>query len=349
MTQLTPIKGFVNTPVTKNICLIATVLAVLISIFQIKHYFQLSIDPYILEYNQYWRVISYQVSVSNESDYMLTILLWFHFKTLERFYGSNKYLSLILVLALYNLVITFMVMSLGQLLINFIDYTILAVLKIKSYSYFKTILNTITPGPLGILSSLYICFGKVIPISYQFKILLSNPMRQSEQLPEQLPESHSNSKELILTDHFQIHIIYTLLLFNHGFKSIIPCLIGILIGKLYTQDLLPGAKHWLLPPIIFKFFVSPISSSKKLITSIGRRVSSYGVGFNYGTRRGYQTVNQMVEEEPDQDQEGMDDNNDNDREEIIDDIRNNPDNEIRAETPVRPLASQFFDTFRRQS
>lgn len=383
MTQLTPIKGFINTPVTKTICVFVTILAVMISIFQIKYLFQISIDPYILEYHQYWRLITYQISVSSESDYLLSILLWFHFKTLERFYGSNKYLSLIIILAIYNIILTFLTMSLGQLLINFIDYLILTLFHLKPFNYFTTFLNSITPGPLGVLSSLYICFGKVIPNSYQFKILLSNPFQQnsepqsqsenqspspsnpqnlassqaqtsSESLPSPVSYStqmsHSNSKELILTDHFQIHIIYTLLLLNHGIKSIVPCLIGIFIGKLFCLDLLPGAKHWLLPTFVFRFFISPVTSTKRLMSSIGRRFSTYGYGFGIGSgfrsRGAYQSVNQIVDDDYDQEHDAADDQND--REEIIDDMRNNSDNEIRAETPVRPLASQFLDTFRRQ-
>lgn len=309
----------------------------------------------------------------NESDYLLTIFLWFHFKPLERFYGSNKYLSLVFVLAAYNMVMTFLVMSLGQLLINFLNYVIMTVLKFGSFNYFTTILNTVAPGPLGIVSSLYICYGKVIPISYQFKILLSNPSTTEAATttttsssptspssdgndPSYDPSStsHAPSRELILTDHFQIHIIYTLLLFNNGFKSFLPCLIGIFIGKLYCADLLPGSKHWLLPSSLFKFFISPVNSTKRFVRFIHRTIRNIigfnsGFGVGSGSRR-YQPINQTIVED-DQDGEnpenGDGDGDGDDREEIVDDIRNTNDNEIRAETPVRPLASQFLDTFRR--
>lgn len=319
MPQITPIKGFVNTPVTKKVVIFSTIAAILVSVFQIKYLFTLSIDPLILEYNQFWRIVTFQLSVINESDYLLTMLLWFQFKNLERFYGSQKYLSLILILSIYNAVVTFLVMSLGQLLINFIDYFILTIFKLNGYAYFTTILNSVIPGPIGLLSSLYICFGTYIPISYQFKILLSNPIKNNQ-------EDHSKSKELLLTDHFHIHIVYTLLLFNNGFKSFVPSIIGLFIGKLYTSELLPGSKSWLLPTTLFKIFINPFKILNNIINLIRRRFS------------GYQSINQIIEDD-DQNEET------NEREEIVDDMRNN-ESEIRAETPVRPLASQFLDTFR---
>lgn len=330
MAQLTPIRGFVNMPVTKNICIFTTVSALLISILQIKYILKLSIDPFILEYNQYWRIITFQLSVINESDYLLCIILWFHFKNLERFYGSNKYLSLIIIFALYNCVLLFMTMSLGQLLINFIDYLLIKFLKLGIYKYFTTFLNTVAPGPLGILSSLYVCYGSVIPSSYQFKIVLTDPSN-SDGTPteESQPQSQgllSKPKELVLTDNFQIHILFTVLLFNNGFASLLPMLIGLVIGKLFTKELLPGSKTWLLPSSVFKIFINPFKYTMNLSSSLRRRFT------------GYQPVTTEMNEGQEDDRE--------EREEIVDDIRNNNDNVIRAETPVRPLASQFLDTFR---
>lgn len=124
MAQLTPIRGFSNTPISKAICIVSTLVALGLSIFQMKHYVRLSIDPYILEYEQYWRVLTYEMAVINESDYMLCVLLWFQYKNLERFYGSRKYVSLIVVFALYNSIVCFLVMGLGQLGVNYAVYLV---------------------------------------------------------------------------------------------------------------------------------------------------------------------------------------------------------------------------------
>ena len=327
MAQLTPIRGFSNTPVSKAICIISTLVALGLSIFQMKHYVRLSIDPYILEYAQYWRVLTYEMSVVNESDYMLCVLLWFQYKNLERFYGSRKYVSLIGVFALYNSIVCFLAMGLGQLGVNYAAYLVSLIGSSENggIDYHTTVFNQVALGPLGILSSLYICYGANIPTSYKFKILLSKPTLRDD------GEVHpsNSSKELVLTNHFQIHIIYTLLLLNNGFGSIIPCLVGIIIGKLYSNELLPGSRSWLIPACVFEAFMHPRKFGSNLLSS------SRGI-----PNGGYQTinndntnVNELIADE--------------DAEEVLDEGRsNNRAHEIRAETPVRPLGSQFLDTFR---
>lgn len=321
MAQLTPIRGFSNTPVSRAICVVVTVLAVALSVMQVKHYVRLGIDPYVTEYSQYWRIATYQTSVVNESDYMLSVLLWFQYKNLERFYGSRKYASLVTVFGMYNALVCFVVMCLGQIGTNFAVYVVAAATGGDgAWAYRATIFNLVTPGPLGILSSLYICYGTYIPTSYKFKILLSKPSApENEAHP-----ANNSSRELILTNHFMIHILYTLLLLNNGVASIIPCLVGLVIGKLHAHELLPGAQKWLLPWVVFKL----VSSPRKFF---GNALASMRNSLNGG----YQSVDTT---EPVADE---------DAEEVLDEGRSNANaNEIRAETPVRPLGSQFLDTFR---
>ncbi|KAK6461719.1 hypothetical protein DFJ63DRAFT_319967 [Scheffersomyces coipomensis] len=350
MTQLTPIRGFTNTPVTKVICIITTILALSISVLQLKPYLRLSIDPYIIEYFQYWRILNYQISVVNESDYLLVILLWFHFKNLERFYGSRKYFSIIILFTLYNAAFCFIFMSFAQLGLYYILYILKSVIfniPPNDNQYQSLIFNEIIPGPLGILSSLYVCYGTFIPVSYHFKILLSKPFSStSSDSTSTSPtptssESQSidrtpSSKELTLTNHFPIHIIYTLLLLNNGAKSIIPCLVGLLVGKLHIYELLPGSKNWLLSSIIFRFLINPSKSINNGIDLVTRR---FGGGYiSLGSNDNLASNQNSVTTNPDQIEEA---------EEILDDNENrNEEHEIRAETPVRPLGSQFLDTFR---
>lgn len=326
MAQLTPIRGFVNTPASRSICIVTTVAAVMISILQWKNYFRLILDPYLVDYNQYWRIAIYQLVLINESDYMLLLLLWFHYKTLERFYGTSRYISLIIIFALYNSLICIISMCLLQTVsytLVFLAKTIL--FKQNEEPFYKiTIFNEIIPGPLGIISSLYIAYGNVIPVTYYAKILISNPFKTAAS--ENDSDIESSNKVLTLSSHFQIHIIYTLLLLNNGFKSIIPCLIGILIGKLYVHELLPGSKTWILHPTL----VSLIASPRRCLQSIDQRIRSRLSG-------GYSPVETSANN-------GSGSFMADDAEEV--DNEHNEDNRIRAETPVRPLGSQFLDTFR---
>lgn len=354
MALLTPIKGFTNTPVTKSICLITTIGALALLILSLKPYVVLAIDPFIVQYAQYWRVITFQLSVVNESDFLLSMVLWFQFKTLERFFGPKKYLSIIVLFALYNSVLTFLVLSLGQLAIvgTWATLNVIFMRLGVQITYFKTIFNSTTPGPLGMLSLLYVCHAQYIPITYLFKLLLRKPKSLDE---SSTGSSSTNSEassagasggatwwsslllDVTLTNHFQTQIIYTILLLNHGVSSIIPCLIGILIGKLYTLDLLIGSKNWVLPSIIFELFVNPHKAQKSFTSSITRRI------------RGYQPVSELGALLPQSAvaEHSLNEEVEDDREMAIEDLRNQEENDAaRSATPVRPLGRRFLDTFR---
>ncbi|RCK57302.1 hypothetical protein Cantr_06490 [Candida viswanathii] len=344
MAQLTPIRGFTNTPTTKTICVLSTIIPLTLSILSLKYVVKFAIDPYIIEYNQFWRILVYQLSVINESDYLITVLLWFQYKVLERYYGSRKYLSVITLFYLYNAIACLFIMSLGQLVIYygiFIVKVFMLGFSPEDIHYELTFLNEITPGPLGIISSLYICYGRNIPVSYYFTILLKKPKDDEETLQE---ATSSPSKELNLTNMFPVHILYTLLLLNNGLQSIIPCLVGLLIGKLYVYELLPGGSSWLIPNFVFQLFINPGRRIKTWVYLIRRRFSRYqrlsddleaSVPVSAAGRQPGESVideTQLNEEADDND-------------EILDEARQQ-ESQIRAETPVRPLGSQFLDTFR---
>lgn len=335
MPQITPIRGFTNTPVTRTICILSTVVTLAVLIFSLKPYVKLAVDPFIVEYNQYWRVATFQLSPVNESDYMLLTILWFHFKTLERLFGARKYLLLIVLFALYNAVVTFLVLCLGQLfIVGFIALFKMIVLRQQfQVEYTDTVFNAVASGPFGLISLLYMCHGAYIPVSYHFKILLRKPKESEAGDTEQSESPESLGKSITLTNHFQIHVLYTILLLNHGFSTLVPCLIGLFIGHLYTQDLLAGSKNWVLPLLVFRGFVSPRKLHRSVTRSLRRRIHEY------------QPIEDSVEPTPVPEQSERPD--EEDAEVALDDIRSNEENqEGRSATPVRPLGRQFLDTFR---
>lgn len=251
MPQVTPIRGFTNTPVTKSICVVSTVLALLLLVLLWKQYAALAVDPYILRYSQYWRVATFQLGLVNELDYLLCVLLWFHFKVLERFFGSRKYLLLVAVLALYNAAVTFVVLAALQLLVCVLRAALAAAAtgSALSVAYTPTVFNLVAPGPFGLVSLLYVCYGAYVPVTYHFRILLRKPADDA---------APADTVLLPLTNHFHIHILYTLFMLNNGWRSVLPCLVGLALGRLYTRDLLAGTKNSALPLAVYAFFVSPL-------------------------------------------------------------------------------------------
>lgn len=295
----------------------------------------LSIDPFIVEFSQYWRVITFQLLVVNESDYMLITILWFNFKTLERFFGSRKYLSVIVLFAIYNAVITFLVLALGQLLLVGVAAIFRLVVLRQQFTvlYTDTIFNTVALGPFGLISLLYMCHGAYIPVSYHFKILMKKPKADESEDSE----PHNTGSTLTLTNHFQIHVLFTILMLNNGFASLIPCLVGLLVGRLYTQDLLAGSKNWVLPLLVFRLFVSPRKLQRSATRTLQHRFHQY------------QLVSEEIpaEQTPVVEEEVPERHDEEDTEVALDDIRSNDETqEDRSATPVRPLGRQFLDTFR---
>lgn len=315
MTQLTPIKGFNDTPVTRTICVVSTLAALLLSILTLKHYVHLELNPHIVEYAQYWRVLTYQLCCVNESDFALSTFLWFYFKNLERFYGSRKYLLIISVVYVANMIAVFLTMCLGQVAIHTVAYILrgfISPLIPAGGPIGPTMFNSVTPGPLAMLSLLYVLYGKYIPVLYQFKIVLAVPWRL-----------HA-SKQLTLTNHFPIHIVFTMFVLNNGVSLIMPCVIGLVVGTCYTQGLLVG-KGFVVPEWAFQLFIDPL----RFLQPRPRA-------------RSPQTP-QAARENPVE----LPENDEPDRpEEVVEDGRQRESTEIRAETPVRPLGSQFLDNFR---
>lgn len=278
MAQLTPIRGFTNTPTTKSICIVTTVTTFVLAIIGMQHILRLAIDPFIVEYSQYWRLFTFQFATVNESDYLLVIVLWFYFKNLERFYGLRKYLSVVILFAVFNGLLCLLVMAFGQLAMYSIVYIANMLIFRKPQDFFGysiTLYNEVTSGPLGILSSLYVCYNAFIPPSYKFTIQIANPFveqKADEVVEAELHGSPSptplfsqpnsllasfSASELTLTDRFPMHLVFAILLLNGGVKSVIPCFVGVIIGKLFADDLLPG-RSWLVPGPIFRFFVGPV-------------------------------------------------------------------------------------------
>lgn len=231
MAQLTPIKGFTNVPVTKSIVILTTILPLLLGILDLKYLVHFNLK-YTLDYNQYWRLLSFQTSVVNESDYLLVVTLFWYYKSLERFYGNEKYLTLLVVLFAYNSIISSILILFSQVIMEN------AVLLLNKFGVFLPVWDfNFASGPLGLLSSFYICYKSFIPVNYLFEIEL-------------------RGKKVSFTNHFPLQIIYLLLFLNNGIKSIVPMTLGLIYGKLLIHNLLPKPKR-LIPSFFYTLFVQP--------------------------------------------------------------------------------------------
>lgn len=199
--------GFNNTPVTKYLIVATFALPIIASLTTTKYIYYLNFTPFLSEYHQLWRLLTYQLAFVNESEVLVAAVLLYQFRPLERLYSSYKYLSIILVLWLYNLILTTLWMSL------------------KFYTGI-TWFNEVSSGPTAVIFGLLFQFKEFIPVIYKFELV-------------------NSTSKLVLTDQFFIYILSFQLLVSQGWKSILSGIFGYLISDLVIRLILPG-KNWRL-------------------------------------------------------------------------------------------------------
>ena len=83
--------SFTDAPVTKALVLSLAGLSIAASIFDIKHYFYISIGTHFFRYGQLWRIFTYQLCYTNSSEVLFGAMSLYHMRMVERFWGSRKY------------------------------------------------------------------------------------------------------------------------------------------------------------------------------------------------------------------------------------------------------------------
>lgn len=57
----------------------------------IKHYAYILIDPHLLRYGQFWRLLTYQLCYTNSAEVLFAAMSLYNLRTVERMWGSRKY------------------------------------------------------------------------------------------------------------------------------------------------------------------------------------------------------------------------------------------------------------------
>lgn len=83
--------SFTNAPVTRSLVLGLASASIGASLFDIKHYFYILVDPQILRYRQTWRVLTYQLCYTNSTEVLFACMALYQMRVVERMWGSRKY------------------------------------------------------------------------------------------------------------------------------------------------------------------------------------------------------------------------------------------------------------------
>ncbi|AMD19078.1 HBR177Wp [Eremothecium sinecaudum] len=208
--------GLAQFPITKTCMITCVGVTLLASLFQTKYWFLLQYDPFISEYRQYWRYLTFQLGALNESDVALYMLIWYQFRQLERLFGSKKYVNLILLCWIYN-TITLTVLNIALNMVPLVHW------------------NRFSSGALPILLSLFHFYKEYTPTVYEFEVLLAQPFKPSKEV------------KWTLSDQFLINSLVFLSMLNQGWAGFGIGFSGWICGIFLDKGLLPGKDTVALP------------------------------------------------------------------------------------------------------
>jgi len=65
--------------------------SIAVSLFDIKHYFDIQVGLHLFTYRQTWRALVYQLCYTNSSEVLFGAMALYHMRTVEQQWGSRKY------------------------------------------------------------------------------------------------------------------------------------------------------------------------------------------------------------------------------------------------------------------
>lgn len=232
MSMETP-TGLFRFPVTK-LCMVATgVVALSASVADCKYIFIARYQPFISEYHQYYRYLTFQLGCVNETDVALIILLWYQLRSLERIMGSYKYISVLSLALVYT---TVCLAGLNMLMNSLIPW-----------NWF----NSLCTGPLPVILAMFHFYKEYTPQIYEFDVLLSQPWTR---------RANAKQHKWQLNDQFFVNALVVLLMLNQGLAGIGCGFISWLCGIFLDRGLFPGIDRWRLP-FLKKMLASSASTS----------------------------------------------------------------------------------------
>ena len=135
--------GFSKTPFTKGLLLLISINTVVSTLTHTKQALHLLFPKLGI---QVWRWASSQLFFSTASQFLFGTTLLYHFRLLERLWGSTKYASLFFLSSLIGV-------------------------SAQALTLFATGSDWYGPGPFSFLFTLLILYHTQVPVLYRFKIL----------------------------------------------------------------------------------------------------------------------------------------------------------------------------------
>lgn len=312
-----------------------------------QNYFLIrSAAPYITEYHQYYRYVTFQLFSSGlESDICLLVILLYTFKQLERAMGKNQYLAVIAGLFFYNMLITGVLVHYGLVVDVFLQKFNFK----EKYGYaFNDDYGIGLPSGLTCcIVGLFHFYKKYVPSKFTFsfqlksktkpeqtqtivpgeRILGSNESQDLGSTVQSKPQTINDDLErvqpsklsktfqnqgIVFGDQFFVNIMFLLLILNN-LQSLPFFMISWGIAVLFDTGLLPGKKFRIPNFLLFNYNRRNYTMLSSYNSIMSRRSGNPHPASSFSNAR-----------DDDDDDEDEDEEN---------------------TEPVRPLAVQIMNTF----
>jgi hypothetical protein len=233
--------SFASTPVTRALVLGIVGLSIAASLFDIKHYFYISVGTHILQYRQTWRALIWQLCYTNSSEVLFAAMTLYNLRVIEQQWGSRKFavcISLSLTWSAVEVADTrqsFILVS--GLLTSLIPPVLLTVfLRPLSWGLF----DFLPAGPTPIIFAILAQYHAMVPHIYQYKVALSTGAPTGN--------DHDDVPALIFSDKSTKYLMALQLALFQWPGSLLGAGVGWLVGYAWRSELLPGAlTRWRVP------------------------------------------------------------------------------------------------------
>jgi len=83
--------GFTNAPVTRSLLVAIVLSAFLATITDTKYYLWIEVRPHLLDYHQFWRLLTWQLCYTNSTEVLFAAMTLYQLRVIERLWGSRKF------------------------------------------------------------------------------------------------------------------------------------------------------------------------------------------------------------------------------------------------------------------
>lgn len=211
--------SFTNAPVTRSLVYGLISVSIGVSLLDIKHYFYILVDTHLWRFHQTWRALVYQLCYTNSSEVLFAGMALYNMKAVERFWGSRKYASFIIVTWLFTSIVPPVLLAL-----------VLRPLTLGKFNYLPA-------GPTPIIYAILAQYHAIIPQMYAYRVATSSA-----------PPTNDQAKGITFSNKSYVYLLAVQLALFQWPGSILGAIIGWIVGYSWRMEIMPRSlTKWRIP------------------------------------------------------------------------------------------------------